>query len=82
MSNAAGSLYPPPPAYCEAFTSDSKIPDPPPPLEGEFVTFGINGNSVVSIPQLQGVDLVEPEKKGAQRAFLHMQCECRVLELA
>lgn len=80
MSGAAGSLYPPPPAYCEALTSDSNIPDPPPPLEGEFVTFGISGNSVVSIPQLQGVDLVAPEKKGAQRAFFQVQCTCSVLE--
>lgn len=76
MSNAAGSLYPPPPAYCEALTSDANIPDPPPPIEGEFVTFGINSNSAVSIPQLQGADLIPPERKGVQRMFLGAKLAC------
>ena len=70
MSNAATSLYPPPPAYCEVLTSDDNLPDPPPPVEGQFTTFGITGSSAVSIPQLVGADLIPPDKKGVHREFL------------
>lgn len=69
MAQSAASAFPAPPDYYTQFSSDDAIPEPPAPITGPFESFGIQGNSGVAIPPLQGADLVPAHLKGAARVL-------------
>jgi hypothetical protein len=57
MEPVVGSSFPHPPAYYSQFKPGVPFPKPPDVVRGEYTTFGVTGNSSVSLPKLQGQDL-------------------------
>lgn len=72
MAQSAASSFPTPPDYFNGFTSNDAVPEPPALITGPFTAFGIQGNSDVAIPPLQGADLVPANLQATNRTLNHV----------
>jgi hypothetical protein len=71
---ASGSTYPPAPEYFRLCCKGEGLA-PPQPVDGEYTVFGQTANSSVSIPKIQGKDMIQVDSDGSVGGLLPDCCE-------